>query len=367
MFALKLLMQLLGSPNLDCRQDGAALDPTLGRGSYIFNSTVADIESADALLIIGSNPRREAPVLNARIRKRWRLGGFPIGVIGEKADLTYMYDHLGAGPDSLERLVAGEGVSFYEALKGAKHPLIIVGQGALVGANGLPVLSAAARLAADVGALSDDWSGLSVLHTAASRVGGLDIGFVPGESGLGAREMIGSGKPLDLLFLLGVDEVDVPEGAFVAYIGTHGDAGAHRADVILPGAAYTEKSGIWINTEGRVQLGNRAAFPPGDAREDWSILRALSGVIGKPLPFDSLAQLRTHLYSAFPHMAAIDQIKPAERGDFERLAVIGGSLAGAAFASPIRDFYLTNPIARASAVLAECSAMHLGPTAEAAE
>ena len=159
----------------------------------------------------------------------------------------------------------------------------------------------------------------------------------------------------------------VPEGAFVVYIGTHGDAGAHRADVILPGAAYTEKSGIWINTEGRVQLGNRAAFPPGDAREDWSILRALSGVIGKPLPFDSLAQLRTHLYSAFPHMAAIDQIKPAERGDFERLAVIGGSVAGAAFASPIRDFYLTNPIARASAVLAECSAMHLGPTAEAAE
>lgn len=366
MFALKLLMQSLGSKNFDCRQDGVALDPSLGRGSYIFNATVAGIESADAILIVGSNPRKEAPVLNARIRKRWRLAPLAIGVIGENADLTYAYQHLGAGPDSLQRLVAGEG-DFYQTLKGAKRPLIIVGQGALIGENGRAVLSAAAKLAADLGAVTDEWNGFSILQTAASRVGGLDIGFVPGEGGLSAKEMVAGGKPLDLLFLLGADEINVPDGPFVVYIGTHGDAGAHRADVILPGAAYTEKSGTWVNTEGRVQLGNRAAFPPGDAREDWSILRALSGVLGKTLPFDSLAQLRKALYAAYPHMAMIDAIKGGEKADLERLASLGGSLTGPAFQSPIRDFYLTNPIARASKVMAECSAMHLGPAAEAAE
>jgi NADH-quinone oxidoreductase subunit G len=369
-YALKLLMQALGSENIDCRTDGSALDPSLGRGSYIFNTTVAGIESADAVLIIGSNPRKEAAVLNARIRKRWRAGNLPIAVIGEQADLTYAYEHLGAGPDSLSRLAAGEG-GFYETLKSAKHPLIIVGQGALVGANGLAVLSAAAKVAIDVGAVTDEWNGLSVLHTAASRVGALDVGFVPGENGIGAREIISSnGKfdNFDVLFLLGVDEVNnLPEGPFVVYLGTHGDQGAHRADVILPGAAYTEKSGTYVNTEGRVQVGNRAAFPPGDAREDWSILRALSGVIGKTLPFDSLAQLRAHLYQVHPHLAQVDQIKAGARADIERLAAIGGTIAGPAFESPIRDFYLTNPIARASQVLAECSAMHLGPVAEAAE
>ena len=367
MFALKLLMESLGSQNIDCRQDGAALDPALGRGSYIFNATVARIEAADAVLIIGSNPRKEAPVLNARIRKRWRMGHLPIGVIGEQADLTYAYHHLGAGPDSLSRLIAGEG-DFYRTLKAAERPLIVVGQGALVAENGLAVLSAAARLAADVEAIADAWFGLSVLHTAAARVGGLDIGFVPGEGGHAAREMMAGDGKLDVLFLLGADEIKMPPpGPFVVYLGTHGDAGAHRADVILPGAAYTEKSATYVNTEGRVQMGSRAAFPPGDAREDWSILRALSGALGNTLPFDSLAQLRAQLYQAYPHMAEVDAVRPAERADFGRLSSLGGSIAGPAFASPIKDFYLTNPIARASAVLAECSAMRLGPAAEAAE
>jgi NADH-quinone oxidoreductase subunit G len=370
MFALKLLMDSLGPKNIDCRQDGTALDPALGRGSYIFNPTIAGIESADAVLIVGSNPRKEAPVLNARIRKRWRLGGLPIGLIGERVDLTYGYQHLGAGPDSLARLVAGEG-DFYPLLKAAKRPLIIVGQGALIGDNGAAVLSAAARLAADLGAVREDWIGLGVLHTAASRVGGLDIGFVPGPGGLAAAGMAAAAAArgaLDVLFLLGADEIVVPpEGAFVVYIGTHGDAGAHRADVILPGAAYTEKSGTWVNTEGRVQLGNRAAFPPGDARDDWSILRALSGVLGRTLPFDSLGELRARLYRAYPHLARVDSIEPAQQEELTRLAGVGGALSGPGFASPISDFYLTNAIARASAVLAECSALHLGPAAEAAE
>jgi NADH-quinone oxidoreductase subunit G len=368
-FALKLLMQSLGSPNIDCRQDGVALDPSLGRGSYIFNATIAGIESADALLIVGSNPRKEAPVLNARIRKRWRLGGFPIAVIGEHADLTYPYQYLGAGPDSLATLMNGEG-SFHETLKAAKRPLILVGQGALAGTNGSSVLSAAARLFQGLSGVEEGWLGLSILHTAAARVGALDVGFVPGEGGLGAREVAGAlgDGHLDTLFLLGADEMELPrDGGFVVYLGTHGDAGAHRADVVLPGAAYTEKSGTWVNTEGRAQLGMRAAFPPGDAREDWSILRALSGVLGKPLPFDSFPELRAALYAAHPHMAAADAILPGERAHIERLASIGGVVSGSVFVSPITDFYMTNPIARASAVLAECSAMRLGPIAEAAE
>ena len=270
-------------------------------------------------------------------------------MIGENADLTYTYDYLGAGPDSLARLIAGEG-DFYQALKAAKRPLIIVGQGALLGANGLAILSAAARLAADVGAVTRR----------------LDRPLGPPHRGLARRRprhrlragrgrarrrgrCSRRGKALDVLFLLGADEIDVPDGAFVVYLGTHGDAGAHRADVILPGAAYTEKSGTWVNTEGRVQLGNRAAFPPGDAREDWSILRALSGVLGKTLPFDSLAQLRAALYARIRTWPKWTQSSAAERADFERLAALGGSISGPAFASPIRDFYLTNPIARASA------------------
>ncbi|MBA3517776.1 MAG: NADH-quinone oxidoreductase subunit G, partial [Rhizobiales bacterium] len=369
MFALKLLMEGLGSRNIDCRQDGVALDPSLGRGSYLFNATVAGIESADAVLLIGSNPRIESPVLNARIRKRWRLGGLPIALIGEPAELTYSYDHLGGGPESLSRLLSGEG-DFYQALKAAKRPLIIVGQGALMGRSGAAVLSAAAKLAVDLGTVSEDWIGLSVLHTAASRIGGLDLGFVPGDGEQTARDMVvgAAASRLDVLVLLGADEIAMPRpGAFVVYLGTHGDAGAHRADVILPGAAYTEKSGIWVNTEGRVQLGLRAAFPPGEARDDWSILRALSGALGSALPFNSLQELRARLYAAHPHMARFDEVKPGRPADVTRLAGLGGELAGSAFPTPIKDFYLTNPIARASRIMAECSALRLGPVAQAAE
>ena len=241
-----------------------------------------------------------------------------------------------------------------------------------MGAGGGAVLAAAAKLAASLGTLSDDWIGLSILHTAASRVGGLELSFVPGEGGLSAAEMVdaaGRGA-LDVLFLLGADEIAMPPpgGAFVVYLGTHGDAGAHRADVILPGAAYTEKSGTWINTEGRVQFGLRAAFPPGDAREDWSILRALSGALGKTLPFDSLQELRARLYQAHPGMAQVDARLAQRSDDVFRLAERAPqTLSGPAFVSPIKDFCLTNPIARASAVMAECSALRFGPAAQAAE
>ncbi len=355
MFALKSLLASLGSANVDCRQDGAALDPSLGRASYLFNSTIEGIEQADALLIVGSNPRYEAAVLNARIRKRWRRGGFPIGVIGEAGELRYNYEYLGSGAETLSDLANGSH-SFVDKLKSAKNPLIIIGQGALSRADGAAVLAAAAKLATSVGAVTDEWNGFSVLHTAAARVGGLDIGFVPGDGGVAAADMVAS---MDVLFLLGADELDLSnKGAkFTVYIGSHGDQGAMNADVILPGAAYTEKSGIWVNTEGRVQLGNRAGFAPGEAREDWAILRALSDVLGKKLPFDSLSALRGQLYVAHPHLAETDEIVAGKASDIEALAAKTGSLVKSAFASPVKDFYLTNPIARASAVMAECSAL----------
>ena len=358
MYALKDLMTRLGSKNLDAGQDGAAFNPEWGRASYLFNATIAGIERADALLIIGSNPRREAAVLNARIRKRWRAGKFPVALIGEKVDLTYPYDYLGAGPDTLTELVAGKH-SFAETLKKAEHPLIIVGAGALTRPDGAAIAALAAKAAIEMGAVKEGWNGYSVLHTAASRVGALEIGFVPTTGSLNAAAMSKPGA-LDVAFLLGADEVDVQPGAFVVYIGSHGDNGAHRADVILPGAAYPEKSGLYVNTEGRVQLGNRASFPPGDAKEDWSIFSALSDVLGVNLPYDSLPALRAALFKERPQLARIGQIVASGPADIRQLSAMTGDVDKAPFRSVIDDYYLTNPIARASAVMAECSALAEG-------
>lgn len=355
MYALKQLLNALGSQNLDCRQDGSKLDPAFGRSSYIFNPTIQGIENADALLLIGANPRVEAAVLNARIRKRWRRGNFPIAVIGEAAELRYPYEYLGAGPETLAELANGSH-GFFEKLRNAKKPMIVVGPGALTRDDGASILASAALIASAVGAVSEDWNGFGVLHTAASRVGGLDLGFVPGANGANAATML---RSMDVLFLLGADEMEfsTKHAKCTVYIGSHGDAGAHGADVILPGAAYTEKSGTWVNLEGRVQMGNRAGFAPGDAREEWAIIRALSDVLGKKLPFDSLSALRRQLYEAHPHFNALDEIAPAPSNEIAELAKKPVSLGKSGFASSVKDFYLTNPIARASAVMAECSAL----------
>ncbi|MDQ0393825.1 NADH-quinone oxidoreductase subunit NuoG [Labrys monachus] len=364
LYALKDLIARLGSKNLDARQDGARIDPSLGRASYLFNPTIAGIEEADAILLVGTNPRKEAAVLNARIRKRW-LRGTRVALIGEKVDLTYSYDYLGAGADTLADLAAGRG-AFADVLKGAQKPIIIVGGGVYAREDGAALLSLAARAARDLGAVKDGWNGFGVLHNAASRVGALDLGFVPGEGGLDAAGMAAAGA-LDVLFLLGADEVTVAPGAFVVYQGSHGDRGAHRADVILPAAAYPERSGLYVNTEGRVQFANRAAFPPGEAREDWAILRALSEVLGVKLGYDSLAALRRTLTAAFPHFGAVDHIVPADPAAIALLAGKGGTPAKDAFVAPIADFYLTNPIARASAVMAQCSQLARGGLPLAAE
>ncbi|MGE3143234.1 MAG: molybdopterin-dependent oxidoreductase, partial [Hyphomonadaceae bacterium] len=340
------LFRALGSPNTDCRADGAKIGGG-PRQSYLFNSTIMGIEEADAILLVGTNPRLEAPVLNARIRKTWLRGALKIGVIGERADLTYPYEYLGAGPDTLARLPA----AFADALKNAKRPMVIVGAGALAREDGAALLRAAGKLAS----VSAEWNGFNVLHSAASRVAGLDLGFLPGAGGLDAPAMLKGG--LDALLLLGVDEAPLPKAGVVIYLGSHGDAGAHRADIILPGAAYTEKNATWVNTEGRVQYGRRATFPKGQAKEDWTILRALSAVMGKTLPYDSLEALRAKMIADHPTFGHVDYAPGAADAAGFDAAALGaeGALSSAPFRSPIMDFYLTNPIARASRTMAECS------------
>jgi NADH-quinone oxidoreductase subunit G len=337
-WALKGLMDSLGSARYDCRQDGAEL-PAGNRSGYVGNARIEDIDAARAILLVGSNPRLEAPVLNARIRKAW-IDGANVAVVGLPVDLTYEHQHLGAGPETLAGEARGKIVDY---MKAKDNTLIILGQGALAREDGAAVLGQVMAMAGEIGAK------LLVLHTAAGRVGAMDVGFTcdGGTSSAlpGAR----------LVFNLGADEINMPEGAFVVYQGSHGDRGAHRADVILPGAAYTEQSGIYVNTEGRPQMANRAGFPPGDAREDWSILRALSSELGaaelgQTLPFDSLAQLRAGLFEAHPHLGALDQV-PVN----EWTPVAAGAMGDAPFVSAVAEHYLVNPVARASEVLAEQS------------
>ena len=365
MFALKLLAERLGSPNIDCRQDGAKLDPTLGRATYVFNSTIEGIDRADAFLLVGTNPRHEAPVLNARILKRIRQSQArpPVGLIGEEADLTYAYDYLGAGPETLAKVADGSH-SFLKKLEGAGRPILMVGQAALARTDGAAVLALAAKAAMTMGAIKPGWNGFNILHHAAARVGGLDIGFVPHDGGLDVEGMLdaASAGKLDVVYLLGADEIDMERlgNAFVIYQGSHGEQGAHRADVILPGAAYTEKSAIYVNTEGRPQMTARAVFPPGEARENWKIIRALSGVLGKTLPFDSATELRAKLFGAHPHLALLDLVEPADSAAVERLAQKPARADKERFGHAIDDYYLTNPIARASAIMANLSALHAG-------
>ncbi len=378
-FALRQLLDRLGVANRDCRQDGAFMPVEGPRQRYLFNTTIAGIEEADALLIVGSNPRLEAPILSARIRKQYLRRGFKgIGLIGEAADLTYAYDHLGTGPQTLREMAAGTH-AFRRVLEEAERPMILVGQGALARSDGEAVYALAVEVAKATGMILEAtdarpaWNGFNILHTAAGRVGGLDVGFLPGEGGLDRNGILAeaaSGR-IDTVYLLGADEIDMDAlgDAFVIYQGSHGDAGAHRADVILPGSAYTEKDALWVNTEGRVQLGARAVFPPGEAREDWAILRALSAALGHPLPYDTLVALRKALWDEVPALSSIDYPPGADgarAGLLDGLAA-AGTPDGDPFVSPIVNYYFTNPIARASEIMAQCSAEILGKTAQAAE
>lgn len=363
--ALKDLLANLGSTNVDCRQDGARLDATR-RDFYCFNTSIAGIEEADAILIVGSNPRKEAPVLNARIRKAWLASGMPIGLIGSETDLTYAVTHLGASPSALTDLYTGAN-DFAKILAGARKPMIIVGQGALARPDGSAILAAAWRLAAHVGALSVDWHGFNVLHTAAGRVGALDLGFVPGPNGKSVDAMLDGG--VDLLWLLGADGFDparIASGTFVVYQGHHGDAGAQRADVILPGAAYTEKSGTYVNTEGRAQRAFKSVFPPGEAREDWTILRAFSAIVGKTLPYDTIEALRTRMEQIHPAFGRVGFLPRFGCSDHSGPAGDPAVLSDAPLVSTVANYYATDPISRSSPTMTACIAAQ-DQTALAAE
>ncbi len=361
---IKALKDLMGAgANLECRQDGMKIG-TGARQSYLFNTTIAGVEAADAILLIGTNPRWEAPVLNARIRKSWINSAVKIANIGAAYDLTYPVEQLGRA-DVLSGIADGSH-AFAKVLKDAKRPMIVVGTGALARADGAAIANLAAKIAADSGAIGPagspaegGWSGFNVLHTAASRVAALDLKFAAGRDMAGILDGAQKGE-IEFVYLLGADEFDTGKlgNAFVVYQGTHGDAGAHRADVILPGAAYTEKEGLYANFEGRVQRAKRAAFPPGEAKEDWAILRALSDVLGRRLPYDDRDALRRAIFADAPHFAVHNEA-PAHPGAdpaiWGSIGAAGPIDAKAPLASPITDFYLTNPIARASVTMAECS------------
>ena len=353
MAALKALMAALGSSNLDCRQDGARFDVS-ERAGYLFNTTIAGLEQADALLLIGTDPRVEAPIVNARIRKRYRDSNLQVALIGQPVDLTYGYQHLGEGPEALAALADGSH-PFAAVLKAAKHPVLILGAGALARGDGAALQALARQIAETNGLVRDDWNGFNILHLAASRVGGLDIGFVPGAGGLDTRGILEGAQKgdIEVVYLLGADEIDASRlgKAFVIYQGHHGDRGAHRADVVLPGAAYTEKNATYVNTEGRVQRGRQALLPVGEAREDWKILRALSEKLGKTLPFDTLGQLRERMAAASPVFAGGEGLKAAPWRPFGT----AGALEPGAFAPAIENFYMTDPISRASVTMAKCT------------
>ncbi|GGG61831.1 NADH-quinone oxidoreductase [Salipiger pallidus] len=330
-FSLKTLIEGQGG-SVECRTDGAKL-PAGNRSGYVGTATIDDIDNAKFIQLIGTNPREEAPVLNARIRKAWAAGA-NVGLVGEAVDLTYDYAHVGNDRAALNSLL---GKSYNKVLDAPS--VVIVGQGALQEADGAAVLAAAMKLAADTK------SKFMVLHTAASRVGAMDVGAVT-DGGMDAA-MEGA----DVVWNLGADEIEIGDGPFVIYQGSHGDRGAHRADVILPAAAYTEENGLFVNTEGRPQLALRACFPPGEAKENWAIFRALSAEIGAKLPWDSMAQLRRALIEAVPHLAGIDTVAENDWSAPET-----GSLGDASFRYAVRDFWLTNPIARSSVLMAELSA-----------
>ena len=345
------LFRSLGVQNTDCRPAGAKYGTDGAREHYILNPTLAGVEEADALLLVGVNPRVEAAVWNARIRKTWLWADLKVALIGEAADLTYDYTHLGNSADALTKAETAE------FLKGAKRPMIVLGEGALCHDDGEAILAAAIKLANETGAVADDWAGFGVLHNAAGRVGALDVGFVPGEGGEATAEILGGGK--ETIVLLGADDTDLSKtsAATVIYVGSHGDAGASRADIILPSAAYTEMAATYVNTEGRVQVTSKAVQPKGEAREGWAIFRALSDVMGKTLPYDTVEALRESLRenAVFAGIGYAPGAAGAEA--LKAVPESAGSLSGTPFTPVIGDFYLTNPIARASKTMAECSAL----------
>ncbi|MDD9899829.1 MAG: NADH-quinone oxidoreductase subunit NuoG [Alphaproteobacteria bacterium] len=343
--ALKDLMDSIGSKQYECRQRVAQFDATVPAG-WRFNTTIAGIEQADAILLVGTNPRTEAAIINARIRKTWLANRIKIGVIGPEMDLNYPVKYLGDTPSVLEELAAGKG-AFAEVLKNAQNPMVVLGTGMLRRHDGMALQALVRKIAEKYNMVRDDWNGYNMLANSTGVMNGLELGFSGGD--------IHTILQSDVVYLLGADEMAVSEigfNSFVIYQGHHGDAGAARADVILPGAAYTEKNATYVNTEGRPQHTRLAVFPPGDAREDWKIIRALSEVMGKTLPYNTLAEVRGRMAQQSPVFEKIGAVIPVEWAAFGK----DGKCDPAPFVLPVTDFYQTDPITRASNVMKKCSA-----------
>lgn len=352
--ALKDVMAGLGVPNLECRQDGTCHDAS-NRASYLFNTTIAGIEQADSILLVGTNPRAEAVLVNARIRKRYLKGGLQIASIGPRVDLTYPYEHLGDHASILKEVFEG-GHPFAAKLKAAKRPMIIVGQGALNRRDGREILRLCQGIADKFNMIQADWNGFNVLHTTAARVGALDLGFVPQQRGLDLQGILSACQQgrMKVVYLLGADEIPAAQfgESFVIYQGHHGDAGAHRADVILPGSTFVEKTAVYVNTEGRPQRTLKAMAAPGEAKEDWRILRALSDYLGATLPYDDHGAITRRLVSVNPIFAEMGKVYAAEWRLIENK--IPETLSHLPLKSTVDNFYMTDPISRHSSIMAEC-------------
>ncbi|CCM01997.1 uncharacterized protein FIBRA_04071 [Fibroporia radiculosa] len=355
MVALKDMINRLGSDNLTLDSVGGHAAPVHAvdvRSNYLFNSTIPGVEQADAILLVGSNPRHEAAVLNSRIRKSWLHTSLEVGLIGERVDTAYGYDYLGADAKAVADFVAGKG-PFAEKFKAAKKPLIIIGSALAEHPDGAAVYNALAKFVEKNKStlLTPEWNGFSVLQRAT-----YEVGFV-------SSRKASSVKP-KFIYLLNADEVDpksIPRDAFVVYQGHHGDLGAQLADVCLPASAYTEKSTTWVNTEGRSQLGRAAVPPPGASREDWKIIRALSEVVNTPLPYDDVLSLRDRMWEISPTLVRYDTVESTSvevaLAGLKTLAAATASakVSGTPFVKPINNFYQTDPISRASVTMAQCT------------
>ncbi|UWI83423.1 NADH-quinone oxidoreductase subunit NuoG [Wolbachia endosymbiont of Howardula sp.] len=358
MLLLKEIMQRLGSDNIDCRQDGAYIIPN-NRGLYIFNTTILGIESADLCLLINTNPRFEAPMINARIRKRYLMGNFTIASIGPDIEYLYHIEKLGDTPDILHKISEGNH-RFCEVLSSAHKPMLIIGQDALTRDDSHSILVLACKIAEKFNMIRDNWNGFNMLHKTASRVGGLDVGFIPSTSEKNIRTILKQVEDgeIEVLYLLGADEINTSKlkNAFIIYQGHHGDRSAHIADVILPGAAYTEKNSTYVNTEGRVQNTNIVTLPPGDAQEDWRIIKTLSQYLNILLPYDSLLDIRKKLNNIGLQFQQSNQIV---KNPWNSISHQNITLSSEPFILQKYNFYMTDSISRASKIMSDCTGAFL--------
>ena len=350
-YSIKKLMDSIKSPNTECRQDGSKING--GREKWLFNSKLSGIDESDGCLLIGTNPRIEAALINSRIIRKSKENNYSIGLLGDKSELNYNYDYLGDDPSIIYDLINNNN-PFCKKLSEMNKPLMIIGQGALKGDEGEDYLNLCIELANNYNFLKNDWNGFNVLHTAASRPGAMEIGFLPGERGKDLDQIIDGYKKGDIstLFLLGADEIEISEktDCFVIYQGHHGDKGANIADLILPSPSFNEQNGLFINTEGRIQESVRATFPIGEAKEDWEIISLISKKMGLENIDNSFEDLRSSLFQSFPHLADIDMClsgeklpKKIERKDIKQHV----------FKNSLNNFWLSNSITRSSRLMCE--------------